>query len=222
MTSVTKPIAAVAVTMAIVSALSLRAQTPVEQPFPLVDEASKDLTFAAFRTQLIDIVERRDVASLLAVTSPQIMYSFGAGPGIAGFRNEWHLTDEKSELWPVLAQVLSLGGTFQGTDIFVAPYVYSKWPAELSSDEDYVAIVRNGTPIYAEPKADAPILRRLDPTILLTEYDDKLVGEWHRLLLLDGQKGYVAHRDARRPVDLRAFFARTDTGWQMVICIAGD
>lgn len=219
----TKAVGATILAAAVAGAWSLSAQAPAERPFPPIDEASHDPTFLAFRARFLDIVERRDLTALMSVTSPTIMYSFGEGPGMAGFRNYYGLDGDTSELWAELKQVLSLGGTFQGPDIFVAPYVYSRWPSEIASDDiDYVAVVRDGTPVYAAPRPDAPVLRRFGPSIVLTEYDVDLVGRWYRVLMMDGQPGYIEHRHARRPTDIRAIFARLPAGWQMVICIGGD
>jgi hypothetical protein len=208
--------------MVALGALHGVAQAPLEIPFPPVDEASKDAGFVAFRQRLFDVVERRDLQNFLSATSPTVMYSFSEAPGVEGFRRHYQLDDEKSEFWTDFLQVLSLGGSFRREDIFVAPYVYSKWPAQFPAEADYVAIVGRDVRVYAEPQLDTPVLHRIESVIVKTEYDDRLVGRWHRVVLADGRRGYVPHNDARRPVDLRAFFSRTAAGWQMVICITGD
>lgn len=215
-------LAVVTLSVAMSAFVGGRGQTAVERPFPLVDEAAQDPTFVAFRARLLDIVSRRDLKSLLDVTSPTIMFSFGQGPGIERFQRYYGLDDGKSELWAELGRVLSLGGTFQGPDMFVAPYVYSRWPEELAEATDYVAVTAAETPVYERPSVEAAVVRRIGPNIVLTSYDDKVADKWHRVLLLDGRTGYVARTAARSPIDTRAFFARMPEGWMMVILVAGD
>lgn len=219
--TVRRVLVVVTLAAAMSAVLAGRAQIAVERPFPSIDEASQDPTFLEFRARLVDIVSRRDLTSLVAVTSPTIMYSFSEGPGIAGFRRHYGLDDEKSELWAELGRVLSLGGSFQGPGMFVAPYVYSRWPEDVDAI-DYVALTGHETPIYAEPRADAAIVRRLEPSIVLTQPDAKAPDGWHRVLLLDGRGGYVARGDSRFSIDMRAFFAHMPSGWMMVILVAGD
>jgi len=201
---------------------SLLAQETGDRPFPVVDEGPDNADFLAFRTRLLDIVERRDLSSLLAIISPNIMFSFAGAPGVEGFRKHWRLDEGATALWSALADLLRLGGSFQGPEIFVAPYVHSQWPAELSDEVDLVATVRDQVPVYEAADDSARVLRRLPPVIVAAQYDGGLAGRWHRVLLKNGEKGYLREGDARRPTDLRAFFARSPTGWLMVICIDGD
>ncbi len=208
--------------LSVLCANPAHAQEAVERPFPVVDEGPDNADFLAFRTRLLDIVERRDLSSLLAVISPNIMFSFAGAPGVEGFRKHWQLDEGATELWSALAVVLRLGGSFQGPEIFVAPYVHSKWPADLSGDVDLVATVRDHVPVYEAAEASARVVRRLPPVIVAAEHDGNVAGRWHKVQLKDGQNGYVQAGDARRPTDLRAFFARSPTGWLMVICIDGD
>lgn len=217
-----RTLALVVLFVAMIAAAAGRAQFALERAFPPVDEASKDPGFEAFRTRLRDIIARRDLAGLIGVTSPTIMYSFGEGPGIAGFRRYYGLDDEKSELWAELDRVLALGGTFQGADMFVTPYVYSRWPEDLEEPIDYVALTARETEIHTAPRSDASVVRRLRPSIVLSQPDATTPEGWHRVLLLDGVSGYVTRGDARSAIDMRAFFARMPSGWMMVICIAGD
>src|SRR5688572_13796382 len=100
-----------------------------------VDEAAKDPDFLAFRTRLIDIVARRDTASLLALVHPDIRASFGSHSGIASFVELWKLDKPGSELWKELGAVLKLGGSFDGPTSFTAPYTFSRWPEDVDSFE---------------------------------------------------------------------------------------
>jgi hypothetical protein len=40
--------------------------------------------------------------------------------------------------------------------------------------------------------------------------------------LADGRSGYIHSRFVRSPVDYRAYFARKDGRWRMVMLLAGD
>jgi hypothetical protein len=51
-----------------------------------------------------------------------------------------------SPIWPVLAKVLALGGTFRGdgpANSFSAPYIYSSWPESVDPFENVTAVGRD-------------------------------------------------------------------------------
>jgi hypothetical protein len=76
------------------------------------------------------------------------------------FRRGWRLEALDSELWSELAAVLALGGTLESDSTFVAPYVFSRWPASYDAF-DYLAVIASNVRVRAEPSSTAPILRRV-------------------------------------------------------------
>jgi hypothetical protein len=93
-----------------------------------VDEAARDASLFILRARLLEAVQQRDTAFILSCLSPDIFNSFGGNAGVAGFKEEWKPDQPNSKLWPTLATVLALGGSFQNEKTFAAPYTYSRFP----------------------------------------------------------------------------------------------
>jgi hypothetical protein len=91
---------------------------------------------------------------LLDVVDPGIKNTFGDDNGVQAFSRIWELDRADSALWGELRRVLTLGGTFEGPDTFVAPYVFSNWPSEFDAF-DHVALVGDA------PRVLQPIERPL-------------------------------------------------------------
>ncbi|MGE0527745.1 MAG: SH3 domain-containing protein [Bdellovibrionales bacterium] len=190
-------------------------------PLLPVDEASKDPSFAAFRTELQEIVENKDHKALLERVSENIEFSFGEDAGKENFIRAWELSDEKaagSMLWAELDKVLSLGGAFMANGHFEAPYVSSSWPAELDAF-DHVAVIGSRVRVRAQPNANSEILYVASYEILKAEYAND---PWIKVVTPDGQTGYMWSKYLRWPLDYRAHFTKVDGRWLMNVFIAGD
>ena len=187
-----------------------------------IDEGPRRADFVAFRGQLQRSVARHDVPGLLRVVHRDIKNGFGGDDGIEAFRRLWGLEKPNSELWRELGSVLALGGSFDGTDTFVAPYVFSRWPREFDAF-DHVALLGSNVRIRSAPKADAHILETHSFAILRRgRHGGYRRGPWTAVDLPDGRSGFVASDLARSPVDYRAFFTVMDGRWQMTMLLAGD
>ena len=191
------------------------------------DEASRQPDFFTFRARLLVSLAQRDTLTLLNGIASEIRNTFGDDNGVDAFRRRWRLTEPDSELWSELATVLALGGTFQNDSTFVAPYTFSRWPAEYDAF-DYLAVVGSGVRVRGEPSLTAPVLTRLGfevvqrartPRRSLTTAEAAL---WEPIQLRDGRIGYIARRWLRSPVGYRAVFMRRGLEWIMVSFIAGD
>ena len=91
---------------------------------PPVDQCAADASFAAFRTSLLDAIERRDSAFLLSIVADEITFNFGGGEGREAFRELWTLDrPETSGLWAELGAVLRLGCARDGDTIW-APSMF--------------------------------------------------------------------------------------------------
>ncbi len=189
-----------------------------------VDEAPSNPDFLAFRTRLLNTIARHDTDSLLAVVHPEIKAGFGGEEGIEAFKDMWNIAETKSEIWEKLGAVLALGGTFDSPDEFTAPYTFSRWPGDVDPF-DYVAVTGSNVRIRKEPAPDAPILTsvgylslKLDEEALQTDWTQK---DWTSVQI-NGQKGYIATRFIRSPIDYRARFSRVDGRWQLTMFLSGD
>jgi len=198
-----------------------------------VDEGPKDQSFLAFRSRLIVAAKKRDQRFLLnhldshILTSPfsaLMPRSRNGGRGVDLFKREWHPEDPKSELWPKLIKILSLGGAFKSGEApyaglapagreFVAPYVRSQWPVRQYPDtEEYAAIVSKNVRVRWRPDAAALVVDVLSYDIVKTgEGND----EWVEITTPRGRQGYVAQDQIRSPADTEAHFARKDGRWVM-------
>jgi hypothetical protein len=187
-----------------------------------IDEGPLRPDFLQFRSQLQRTVARRDVSALLQIVHPTIKNSFGGGDGIEGFKERWELDNLDTEVWRELGSVLSLGGTFEDQDTFVAPYVFSRWPDDFDAFE-YVALVGSGVRVRSAPSPEAPVIATQSFAILRLEGDSySRHSPWTFVVVPDGRRGYVSTDLVRSPVGYRAFFERIDGRWQMTVFIAGD
>jgi hypothetical protein len=191
-----------------------------------VDEAVQRPGFFTFRAHLQAAVARRDWTMVLAAVHPDIRNSFGPDDGLPAFRAEWKEGAIDSPLWAELGAVLALGGSFDQAGHFVAPYVFSRWPADLDAFE-HIAVVGSRVRVRVAPRLDAEVLTTVNYAIFprATRSGEQSPGEedrWIRVALPEGRTGFVAASYARSPVDYRAIFRETAGRWQMVALIAGD
>lgn len=195
--------------------------TPARPLWP-IDEAPSRPEFFAFRAHLQAALARRDVDAVLAVVAPDIKCSFGGDDGLDGFLRLWTPRDPGSRLWEELATVLALGGTFDSDDRFVAPYVFSRWPDGVDPFE-HVALVAADVRILAAPRTDADVVGTSSFVVLPLARRDpgRDVPDWTAIRTGD-RAGYVPASLVRSPIDYRAFFERRDSGWKIVIFLAGD
>jgi hypothetical protein len=188
-----------------------------------VDEAPLQPDFFSFRAQLQRAVAARDAGALLAVIAPDIRNSFGDDGGIDAFERQWRPRDAQSELWQEIGTVLALGGSFQGTDTFAAPYTFSRWPDAFDPFE-HVALVASNVRLRAAPRADAPVRATLSFAVLPLASGAGTPGleGWRAVRLPSGEVGHLADRLARSPIDYRAIFERRAGSWRLVSFVAGD
>jgi hypothetical protein len=188
-----------------------------------VDEAASVPDFFSFRAQLIAAVARRDVTALMSVVDPDIKNGFGGDNdnGKAAFERYWRPAAADSMVWEVLATVLALGGGRAGEDAFEAPYVSSAWPTGVDGFE-HIAVIGERVRVRKAPSPDAAELSQVSFEVLSRGRDGRVPDGWTSVTLADGRSGYIHSRFVRSPVDYRAYFARKDGRWRMVMLLAGD
>ncbi|MCB9959833.1 MAG: hypothetical protein H6843_14645 [Rhodospirillaceae bacterium] len=205
-----------------------------------VDQASLDPALEDLRDTLLDAVRRRDTDAVVALAAPDIHLSFGGDHGREMLRDaldgdpDMGWTGEV--YWTELQTVLEMGGAFSGADpsqrYFCAPYTFlADFPQHLDPFM-IVFVTRRIAPLYAAPRADAPVIGTLSYDI--AEITESGVGEaveeagapyWVGLRTVDGtREGYAVSTDFRSPIDYRACFnPNPDTGhWEWTAFIAGD
>ncbi|MCA8909127.1 MAG: hypothetical protein KDA49_15730 [Rhodospirillaceae bacterium] len=205
-----------------------------------VDEAPLDPALQDLRDRLLSAVRRRDSDAVVALAAPDIHLSFGGDHGRemlrAALDGDPDMGWTGEIYWTELQTALEMGGMFSRADparrYFCAPYTFlADFPQELDPFT-IVFVTRRIAPLYAEPRADAPVIGTLSYDI--AEITESGVGEaveeagapyWIGLRTVDGtRQGYAVSTDFRSPIDYRACFnPNPDTGqWEWTAFIAGD
>jgi len=198
------------------------AGAPAVRRLPPADEAARCQGFVAFRTNLQQIITRKDSAALLEIVDPNIRVSFGDAQGREGFRAMW-LTEpaRQGDVWAELGKVLDLGGRCTDANSFVAPYVFSDWPEDLDAFE-YAAITGSRVRMRQAPRDTARALAFLDFALVRAKGLGDRETAWVPVETPDGRKGFVSRQYVRSPVGWRAFFSRKEGVWRLVTFVAGD
>ena len=194
--------------------------TPRPPPLSPVDQAASRADFFAFRARLQAALVRRDADALLAVLAPDIKNSFGGDDGVDGFVRLWRPREPDSRVYEELASVLALGGTFEGEDTFIAPYVYARWPRNVDPF-DHVVLIAQDVRISTAPRPGAEGESVGSFVIYPLARGTPEVEGWTAVRTGSGV-GYVRSSLVRSPIDYRAFFVKRDGRWLMTIFLAGD
>ena len=150
------------------AAPDVNASTAAEQSVPIrtygkvlpVDEASRDSSLLAFRTQLLAIVERRDARALFNVVAQDVAVHFGDDRGHTELRRTWRPDSTDSPVWEFLETLLRDGGHFRKPDLFIAPYKAGALPDSLDPEGFTFAMDSNVT-VRADSSATATVLGTL-------------------------------------------------------------
>ena len=191
---------------------------PILKP---VDQADRKADFFSFRAQLLAAIIKKDKNLLLAAVNKNIKNSFGGNDGIENFKKSWKIDQVNSPLWETLGTVLALGGTFDHTGSFNAPYTFSAWPDNVDVFEN-IAIIGDKVNIRATPTLNGKVLANVSYAILPLVNKVGLNKQLVAVKLTNGKTGYVSKALTRSSVDYRAIFEKVDGRWQLVAFIAGD
>lgn len=210
-------------------ALALLLSTPVQAATsaqPPRDTCTRVAGYALLRTKLTQIVAERSKDRLLALLSPDILNSFGGDGGVAEFIAIWQLDQDpdQSKVWRELAAVLKLGCHADSEGLSL-PWFFAAPPPRGFEDADAFTlhlVTGTGVALRAAPQADAPVIARLDWTVLNTIDEGGENARWRHVRLRDGRSGYFSAAYLRSQVDYRALFRRIDGRWMMTAFVAGD
>lgn len=191
-----------------------------------IDQAGRDPALAAFRTQLLRAIERRDIDYVVARASPEVKLSFGGQYGRDMFRDaltggqDW----QGEAYWKELQAVIELGGVFLSDGSFCTPYLACMDVPGCPDCDPYetVFVTRVNAAARRKPDPDATVVLRLSYDVLRLDADSYTGQDWYPVRLPPGRIAYVSHADARMAVDYRARFEKTAEGWRMTVFIAGD
>ena len=195
-----------------------------------VDEADKNASFLAFRTKLIQAVQKRDVKFVLSIVDKNIKNGFGGDDGIANFKKQWKIYNRNSEFWKEFSTVLTHGGTFDKENklSFYAPYLFTVFPEDIDAFE-YQAIFGNNVNLRAKPDVNSSIVAVLSYNVVQTDWENSVKSKsnqneflWVKIKTLGGKIGYVKPEFVRSSIDYRAGFDKIRGRWIMTFFVAGD
>jgi hypothetical protein len=149
---------------------------------------------------------------------PGIRTSFGDDAGLETFRAK--LRDPHGETWGNLAAALALGGTFQSSDSFVAPYVFGAWPDRLDSFE-CAAVIGDRVRVRATAQPDSAVVGLVSYDIVQVLTAPQESAATH-VRLANGVTGFIASAFVRSPIAHRAIFQKTGGRWRLRAFVAGD
>jgi hypothetical protein len=212
------------------AALPVSAQDPpAPKTLQPADEAARDFSWVSFRNRLLGAIEKRDRKFVLSILDRNIRNSLDAPRGVVAFRKQWDLDAEDSALWRELPAALFLGAAWlkpeKGPRQLCAPYVAVKWPEDIDPF-DHGAIVTREAVIKAAPASESATLATLS-------YDIVPVADWEVAdqapesrqkwvkIKLKGSDGFVPEEQIRSPVEHRACFVKTESGWRMTAFVVG-
>ncbi|MBX5477219.1 MAG: hypothetical protein IRZ18_08890, partial [Clostridia bacterium] len=123
------------------------------------NESPKDAALAKFLSDLKKAVAAKDAGALTALVDPDVQAGSGSDRGLDAFRTEWRLDANAADspLWPLLGDMISLGGAFapDDADAFVLPYASARFPGDLDARR-YLVVTASGVNVRAQPSLDAP------------------------------------------------------------------
>lgn len=193
------------------------------------DKALSDPSFAAFRNKLDATIAAKDAAALRAILAPRVVVSFGGESGPDAFFENWKPADPASELWPLLAKLLSLGSTVEKSEEGVTatyPYAYAAFPDDLDAFTSGI-ITGRGVKVREKPDETAAVVTQLDHDVVVVrdwKFDPQTGTSppWIEVELWNGQRGFVAKSMIRSPGDYRVGFTKQGGAWKLTYLVAGD
>lgn len=207
--------------LSVVIALTVNTKVFAQNDLPPVDQAASQPDFFTFRAQLIAALARRDSPFILAAVHPDIKNSFGGDDGIASFKKAWDIGKQDSRFWETLAYILALGGSFDPSGAFTAPYVYSQWPETLDAFQ-HIAVIGSGVRLRAAANTSSATVATLNFALVELATTATPTSPWTAVKTLDGKTGFIDKQYLRSPIDYRATFQKQNGRWQLVSLVAGD
>lgn len=194
-----------------------------------VDEGRGDATWQRFKARLLEALARRDAQFIIGMVDRNIRNTSGTS-GAAEFNKLWEPRSAASPLWAELPKVLFLGGIFVkragNVAEFCAPYVYYKWPDDVSADKSGAIIAKEAL-MKARPAANSATLQTLSYDVIdvldweVADDSKDNPQKWIKLKTKAGE-GYVPEELVRSPLEYRACFVNDRARWRMTALEFGE
>jgi len=217
---------------------SLLAQNPT---FPPITGWEKDSTLVTFINHLKGAVANKDVKYVTSLLDKEVMSAFDGSSDIKSFVENWQLTDDSTQFWPLLSRALEIGGAYvndpedeTGRYTVVFPYVYNYQPA--LEDDPYAlgCIVGKKVNLRDKPDTHATVKTQLTYDVILFVTDEEGEvragtnpygnAEWYLVETYDHKfKGWVNWKFVYGINGPRLFLFKNPAGkWRISAFVAGD
>lgn len=190
--------------------------------FP-IDESGSDSSLVTFLNNLKKVVSQKDTAALFKSLDNSIVVSYGGEiNGIKEFSKNWNLDQPgKSELWGILSQLLSMGGTWENDEdnYFYIPYTKSnKAFSKFQYDFDWyftAVCISSNTIVYPKPETTSPQSATLNFDIV--EIDPEFMNDdFTKISTIDRKvKGYVKTSELLHSASPRLIVKKIGQNWKV-------
>jgi hypothetical protein len=194
-----------------------------------VDEAAPDPSWISFRNRLLEALQKHDRKFLLSVLDRNIRNPLDSPRGIAAFSKQWDLQADDSPVWRELPGALFLGSAWlkpeKGPRQLCAPYVAAKWPDDVDPF-DYGAVTTREALAKTDPSSGSGTVSTLSYDIVrvsdweVADRSPDAKQKWVKIRFND-RDAYVPEEQIRSPIEHRACFVKTESGWRMVAFVVG-
>jgi len=182
------------------------------------DEASQNPALAALLDRIRATIASRNIGELEMLMAPKFRVEFDVGEGPKKFHSHWHPDAPSTQVWPMLARLFAMGGTFYSDTLFAVPYVYTRFPLDLNLLE-YVVALKQDVSLLEKPERGAkqigklaysivPLAEPLKPPVLLAP------DSYLEVRLPGTGRSFVAAADVYSPAAHRAFFEKRQGEWR--------
>ncbi|MBN2260839.1 MAG: WG repeat-containing protein [Clostridiales bacterium] len=191
-----------------------------------IDESEKDESLNEFITYFKQIIIDKDSEKLIDVIYDNIKFSFRLDSGKDSFIKYWKLDidPENSKIWKELSDAIELGGVLQSEKQYIFPSIFVTFPSKYDPFT-YGVIINQNTVVRKSTEKNSEIIKTVDNIIVMVLYYQPIKaesGNYIKIGLPDGTRGYVLENEVRAPIDYRGFFEKTNDTWKLTLFIAGD
>ena len=198
---------------------------------PPVDEASRDSSLAAFRTDLLNALESTDTTYLLSIVSRDVGNGFGGDAGIRDFRILWFSGSGPYPKLEALRRDLTIGGALVDDSTFRVPYYGygARWPTGFDA-HSHALVLGQRVRVREAPSLASRAVATLTYAVVSlplgqrghvdTSGQPGLV--WLQIAWGEGTTGFVAEPYLRSPLGFRVTFRKRGGHWLLRSWAEGD
>lgn len=199
--------------------------TEDQQPAPLADgplaprDTCGDLEGAdAFRQDLAEAVEARDVDGFLALAAEDIKLDFGGGTGRAELKKR--LTGKDWKLWDELDALLTLGCAANKQGGITIPWYFEQ---NIDTVDPMAGMLVTGekVPLLASPEDKGQPMQTISWDVVKIS-NLKPDDAYQQVKTVAGDTGFIATDKLRSLIDYRLSAAHRNGKWSVVSFVAGD